>query len=59
MDAQTQMQFNSFPFQKTLAELDWAVFMYIFIVGTVIGSVLLYRIVSCCVEGRSRNEVMV
>lgn len=56
MDA--QVQFNSFPLQLTKADLDWAVFMYIFIFGVIIGSALLYRIVSCCVERGSR-EVMV
>lgn len=47
-----------FPLQKTKADLDWAVFMYIFIAGTVVGSVFLYRIVSCCVE-RGSKDVMV
>lgn len=59
MAAQTQTQFNSFPLQPTAMDLDWAVFMYIFIFGVAIGSALLYRIVTCCVERGSRNEVMV
>lgn len=49
---------NPFPFQKTKADLDWAVFMYIFVFASFIGSVLLYRIFTCCVE-RSSKDVMV
>lgn len=46
MDA-TQIQFNSFPFQKTKHDLDWAVFMYLFIFGVMFGSALLYRLCHC------------
>lgn len=54
----TATPINPWPLQKTKAELDWAVFMYIFIFGTVVGSILLYRIFSCCME-RSSKDVLV
>lgn len=52
MDA---VQFNNFPFQKTKPELDWAVWAYLFIFSTVIGSALLYRMFACCTERDSED----
>lgn len=53
MDAQPT--FNSFPLQLTKKDLDWAVFMYLFILGVVFGTIFLGRIMTACVE-RNNNE---
>lgn len=56
--AATATPINNFPFQKTKLDLDWAVFMYMFILSATIGSIFLYRIFVCCVE-RSSKDVLV
>lgn len=55
----TAVPFNPFPFQKTKRDLDWAVFMYIFIFGTVVGSALLYRIFDYCMDRTSKDDMLV
>lgn len=39
-----------FPFQHTKMDLDWAVFMYIFVFCVFVGTILLGRIITCCTE---------
>ncbi|KAG6363717.1 hypothetical protein INS49_008820 [Diaporthe citri] len=36
-----------FPFQHTKMDLDWAVFMYIFVFCVFVGTILLGRIITC------------
>lgn len=56
MDAASQqVQFNQFPFQPTKLDLDWAVWAYIFIFSTSIGSAILYRMFACCTERSSKD----
>lgn len=50
---------NGFPFQKTKADLDWAVFMYLFIFATVVGSIFLYRIFACCMARSNKDDAFV
>lgn len=52
MDTQ-QPKFNSWPLQPTKKDLDWAVFMYLFIIGVVLGTILLGKIMTVCVERNS------
>lgn len=53
------VQFNSFPFQKTKLDLDWAVWAYIFFFSVTLGSALVYRVFACCTERSSKDAFLV
>lgn len=48
-----------FPFQHTKMDLDWAVFMYIFVFCVFVGTVLLGRIITCCTERSNKDPFVV
>jgi len=47
---------HSFPLQRTKDELDWAVFMYLFVFATVVGSTVLYRVFVCYTARSDRDD---
>lgn len=51
----TRPKFNSWPFQPTKKDLDWAVFMYLFIFGVICGTIILGRIMTACMDRNSKE----